>query len=101
MGAGSWVIWPGIAAADAPVSSMPAPSSSTSALYLSMLGASSASLFLPPGFGASTCGPRLSAAALGFGENPAATPSILGPIACDPELPPFGPCGVDGAARPA
>eukprot|EP00972_Heterocapsa_arctica_P108442 15971171-Heterocapsa_arctica.AAC.1 len=79
---------------------MPAPSSSTSALYLSALGASSASLFLPPGFGATTFGPSMSSAALGFGEPPAA-PSILGPIACDPELPPFGPCGVDGAARPA
>eukprot|EP00972_Heterocapsa_arctica_P014085 2074504-Heterocapsa_arctica.AAC.1 len=78
MGAGSWVIWPGTAAADPPVSSKAAPCSSTSALNLSVLGASSASLFLPPGFGASTAGPRVSAAAFGFGEPPAA-PSVLGP----------------------
>eukprot|EP00972_Heterocapsa_arctica_P093052 13725405-Heterocapsa_arctica.AAC.1 len=60
MGAGSsWVICPGTAAADPHVSSMPAPRSSTSALCLSVLGAKSASLFLPPGFGDSDAGPRM------------------------------------------
>eukprot|EP00972_Heterocapsa_arctica_P063510 9374214-Heterocapsa_arctica.AAC.1 len=77
---------------------MAAPCSS--ALYLSVLGATSASLFLPPGFGASDAGPRVSAAGFGFWVPPAA-PSVLGPVACDPVLPPFGPNGVVGAARPA
>eukprot|EP00972_Heterocapsa_arctica_P093223 13753189-Heterocapsa_arctica.AAC.1 len=99
MGADSWVIWPGTAAADPPVSSMAVPCASTSALCLSVLGASSASLFLPPIFEAATTGPNVSAAGFGF-ACPAANSSFLGPVTCEPELPPVGPCGVDGAERP-
>eukprot|EP00972_Heterocapsa_arctica_P029562 4355080-Heterocapsa_arctica.AAC.1 len=76
------------------------PCASASDLYLSVLGSSSASLFLPLSFMAATTGPRFRPADVGVGGPPAAT-SFLGPISCDPWPPHAVPCGVVGAGRPA
>eukprot|EP00972_Heterocapsa_arctica_P010035 1474638-Heterocapsa_arctica.AAC.1 len=66
---------------------MAAPCASTSALNLSVLGSSSASLFVPPVFVGATTGPNVSPAGFGFDGPPAAS-SFLGPVTCDPEPPP-------------